>query len=307
MKNIVLKSALGGALIFACCAVSAKAPEPKSFNVWPEGKMPGTAAAAETMKGTHITAVAVPELKLYRANSDKPSGLVIICPGGGYTLLAYDHEGEQVARWLNDNKISAAILKYRVPANPDGALQDIQRAVRLARANAKDWNISPDKIAVLGFSAGANLCARASAPCEGKTYESADSADEFSARPNLTCLVYPAYCDNPGNEKRWNKTAPDKDADYNALYALASNLKIDKDTPPVFIIQSQNDRSYVNGAIAYFLAMKRAGVPSQLHIFDSGGHGYGLADGRDHINDLCREWPQLAANWFKHYKFSTED
>ena len=295
----------------------------KRVPLWPEGKIPAgdssAVAAVEAEKrkaeilkrdpsakdknGRQLRSFFIdePYYQFSRPSGAAKCGLVIVSPGGAYNFLASNHEGKQIVDWLNKNSIAAMMIMYRVPENPKGALQDIQRAIRIARANAEKWNIDPDKIAVIGFSAGANLSARASTMYAEKSYEPVDSSDSLSAKPDATILVYPAYCDARGNNSRWRKPQIQGDS-YNEKYALADNLKIDKNTPPAFIIQSQDDRGYVNAAFAYYLALKDAGVPSCLHIFDSGGHGYGLSLGRknkDGSKFLPSAWGSMAIDWLK--------
>lgn len=184
----------------------------EKFDLWPEGKMPGKSAAEpesskieDTWIGKKdkvliIRNVSKPTLEFFKAKSDKPTGLVVVCPGGGYGVIAYGHEGTEIAEWLNSQGVSALVLKYRVPNNPMGALMDAQRAIRTARANAKEWNVDPNKIAVMGFSAGASLSARASTNYAKKLYEPIDNIDGLSARPDGTILIYPAYCDEPATK-----------------------------------------------------------------------------------------------------------
>ncbi len=252
------------------------------------------------VKNISIYSVQEPSYTLYRATSKSPSGLVVVCPGGGYNGLAYTKEGTEIAEELNKWGVSALVLKYRVPNNPKGALQDIQRAVRLARANAGKWNVNPDKIAVMGFSAGANLAARASTLYSEKAYEGVDAADGASARPDGTILIYPAYCDRSGFEKRWNglKTMPDP-SNLAESYALAGELKVDTKTPNAFIVQTMADKSYVNASIAYALALKAAGVGADLHLFNEGAHGYGLRN----KDNLVKTWPNLLRGWLEYHGY----
>ena len=202
MKNQYLKLILAGVVAaFVCTSANAQ-----TVDIWGEGQMQGRAAQSDALNERNMfCAVKTPTLELFLAKTDKPTGMVVIAPGGGYQILAYPHEGVQIAQWLNSCGISAAVLKYRVPNFPQEALADIQRAIRLARANAQKWNVKPDKIAVLGFSAGANLCARASTNYTKNAYTPLDETDKLSARPDATFLIYPAYCDQMGNERRWNK------------------------------------------------------------------------------------------------------
>jgi len=287
-------------ILFAASVAAANAQTGENkIKIWPEGKMPGTSAPEFTLdERGRVASVKTPMLELFLVKSQKPAPFVIVCPGGGYNKLA-PHEGNKIAKKLNESGISAAVLYYRVPQNPDGALADALRAIRIARQNSlpEYWNIG--KIGIMGFSAGANLSARASTNYAKNVYEAIDNMDNLSARPDFTLLIYPAYCDKPSNDKRWNKTKQDPAADYNTLYRLADNLDINKKTPPVFIEQSIDDKAYINAALAYFLAAKRAGVRADMHIFGKGGHGYGLADGESGKKGLHSAWPALAAEWIK--------
>lgn len=299
-------------ILFSALLCSAAAVASTISNLWPEGKMPGKAAAQPEVSKIESTwigkkdtvqilrNVSKPTLEFFGVKADKPTGLVVVCPGGGYGVLAYGHEGTEIAQWLNKEGVAAVVLKYRVPENPKGALMDAQRAVRTARANAKAWNIDPNKIAIMGFSAGANLSARASTKFDEKTYENIDAIDSFSARPDATILIYPAYCDKQGNDKRWKKSSETKN-DYNSQYLLADELSITEKTPPAFIVQTQDD-GLVNSAISYFLALKQKKVPASLHIFPSGGHGYAIRK----LDKPIDEWKDLLETWLEANKYSEE-
>ncbi len=298
-KFLKKSAAVFFAAVFACAAFADKAEIKKeTINIWPKGQMAGMDADKVSAKKTTET----PRLSLYLPKTDKKTGFMIICPGGGYGGLASGHEGTEIAEWLADEEIPCAILHYRVPNMPNGALMDIQRAIKLVRSNAEKWNIDPNKIAIMGFSAGANLCARASTQFDTQTYTPVDAADSMSSRPDFTGLIYPAYCDKPGNDKRWkNKDLLPADTDYGTLYALAENLNITKNTPPAIIIQTQDDY-YANAAIAYYLALKKNGVPANLFMFDRGGHGYGLHNKTDFVS----EWKDLFEKWLELNRFDGE-
>lgn len=280
--------------VFAAVAAGAS----ETIEIWPEGKMPGTATDAQerAFPDNNITIVenvSKPELQLFLADSASPNGFVIICPGGGYHILAYDLEGTEIAEALNKFGVSAGVLKYRVPGNRDGALMDAQRAIRLARANAKKWNIDPDKIGIMGFSAGASLSARAST-ADAPKYESVDGTDKQPFKPNLTGLIYPAYCDQTTYAQSMRLPA-EPAADYNGEYKLAEELKINGETPPVFIVEAQDD-PYVNASLAYYMAMKKAGRPADMHLFSQGGHGFGL---RKAPGKPVEQWINLMGEWLK--------
>ncbi|MBR7105911.1 MAG: alpha/beta hydrolase [Opitutales bacterium] len=305
-KSIIAISIFASSIILSGCATTQKkVGYAVSSDLWTKGTMPGSATTAPTaykMKPKNILIqynVSNPEIELYKAESldGKPTAFVVICPGGGYSILATLHEGTEIAHWLNQRGISALVLKYRVPNNPQGALMDAQRAIRTARANAKKWNIDPNKIAIMGFSAGASLSARASTNYNVKTYEPIDIIDSYSARPDATILVYPAYCDKNTNDKRWKNGKTDK-KDYNSRYRLADELSIDKNTPPAFIIQTQEDW-LIDSAFTYYLALKDARVPASLHIFPKGKHGYGLRPEGTAVD----EWDYVLEAWLKEIGF----
>ncbi len=300
-KKIIILSAL----VCATTLFAQEAPAWKHtgevYPLWKGVEMPLNACVAKEKVSREpghrwMENVSEPRLEFFKAKTDKKAGLVIVCPGGGYNGLSIENEGSSISNWVTSKGINAAILYYRVPENMRGALQDIQRAIRLARANAEKWNIDPDKICVIGFSAGANLCARASTWFDRPVYKAIDDIDKFSARPSHTCLIYPAYCDEPTFVH--HKVARQKrngDLDYNAEYKLADNLHVNKNTPPAFIVQTLEDKNYVNASLAYYLALKKAGVPANLFLCDKGTHGYGL--GRHMTQNLISMWPEIYEKW----------
>jgi acetyl esterase/lipase len=198
----------------------------------------------------------------------------MICPGGGYSILAWNLEGTEMAEWLNSQGISAFILKYRVPGNRDGALCDAQRAMGLIRSKAKDFNIDTNRLGIMGFSAGAHLSVRVSTNFEKRFYEAVDEVDTQSSLPNFALIIYPAYLSREG-------------------FTLAPELPVTAQTPPTFLLQAEDDTPYVDSSLAYAIALKAAKVPVELHIFPNGGHGYGLRK-KGKTTDV---WPDLAAAW----------
>ncbi len=222
-----------------------------------------------------LTDVANPAMIFYPASGKGPHPAVLVCPGGGYGILAWNHEGKDVAGWLNANGISAFLLKYRCPDRRDAALADAARAIRVIRSQAGRFSLMPDRIGIIGFSAGAHLSARVCNLPDNNVYPKQDAADEGDPRPDFAFIIYPAYISREG----W-KTDPD--------------FRISKETPPTFMVQAENDKGLIDSSIAYYIALKEAGVPAELHLFPSGGHGYGLLrTGRP--TDV---WPTLAADWF---------
>lgn len=221
-----------------------------------------------------LTNVSCPALMVYKTEkADRPATTVLICPGGGYSVLSMDKEGSEVAKWFNTIGINAIVLKYRVPKNRSGALQDVQRAMGLIRQNAEKWNTDPNHLGVMGFSAGGHLSASLSSNYEKRTYDPIDQADQFSCRPDFTILIYPAYLSKDN-------------------YESPEEIKVTKNTPPAFVFQTQDDR-YVDSSIAYYLALKKAGASAELHLYPTGGHGYGLRPPKF----VATQWPKLCATW----------
>jgi acetyl esterase/lipase len=226
--------------------------------------------------------VSHPTLTIYRPAKDKDTGAaVVVCPGGGYYILAMNLEGTEVCRWLNSIGVTAALLKYRVPTRAGlprhvPPLQDAQRALGLVRHNAPKWGIDPKRIGILGFSAGGHLSATVSNDFETRSYPLVDDADRESCRPDFTVLIYPAYLTREDD-----------------LTRLAPEIKVTDHTPPTFIAMTMDDPVKVENAFTYGLALKNAKVPVELHLYPSGGHGYGL---RPSANEVSH-WPQRVADW----------
>jgi acetyl esterase/lipase len=225
-----------------------------------------------------------PTITVYPAPKEKATGAtVIVCPGGGYYILAMNLEGTEVCKWLNSIGITAILLKYRVPGRKGlerytAALQDAQRAIGMVRHHAKAWGIDPKRVGILGFSAGGHLSAAASTNYATRTYPAVDDADKESCRPDFTVLIYPAYL------------TPDNDMTH-----LAPEIKVTSDTPPTFITMTEDDPVHVENAFTYALALKNAKVPVELHIYPVGGHGYGLRPSNNEVS----HWPDRAATWLK--------
>jgi acetyl esterase/lipase len=276
-------------IAFGACssAISAEPAQPTTnptaaatVELWPAGKMPGKGASQAEGEvpgksdGFHrITNVSKPTLTLYPAKkSDTPRPVVIVCPGGGYSYLVVDKEGSEIAGWLNDNGISALVLKYRVPNNREGALQDVQRAISITRARAAEWNIDPKHLGVIGFSAGGSLACKASNLFDQRAYEPIEEADRQSCRPDFAILVYPAYLDKDG------KIAPD--------------LNLKAKVPPTLIIHTEDDKRFVIGSKLYHAALDEAKIDNKFLLYPTGGHGYAL-----HCTKDAKVWPKEAMDW----------
>ncbi len=264
MKNAILILFLTGA---------AMATAQTEILLW-DGNMPCKGAGApervrpdKDPRVTRLENVSKPMLTFYpAADAGKPRPVVVVCPGGGYKILAYDKEGTEIAEWLNSIGVSAAVLKYRVPGNREGALLDARRAVRLMRENSKGWNIDPRRIGMIGFSAGGHLVASCS-----------NSPD----RPDFTVLVYPAYLYRKGGIE------------------LVDEIKIDAKTPPAFVVQTRDDRAHYRSSLAYAAALDARNIPVELHLFAKGGHGYGLRPSEHPVS----QWPSLCRAWMEESGF----
>jgi acetyl esterase/lipase len=290
-------------LVFICALVvlaivpAVLAADPaKTLDVWP-GAVPGEKGDIgpekwePTPKGenppiTRLTNVTKPTLAVYSPPKDKNTGTaIVICPGGGYHILAMNHEGEDVAAWLNTIGVTGIVLKYRVPTRKGqprhlAPLQDAQRAVSLVRAQAKDLDINPDRIGILGFSAGGNLAAIASTNFDQRAYEAADDTDKVSCRPDFAVLIYPAWLVD-------DKTK-----------VLVPEVRVTPQTPPVFFAHAGDDKILPESSIQMHLALRQAKVPSELHIFASGGHGFGMRP----IPHPVAGWPKLCEQWMRDQK-----
>jgi acetyl esterase/lipase len=226
--------------------------------------------------------VSQPTLTIYPAA--KPNGAaVLVCPGGGYHILAMDLEGTEVCAWLNSIGVTGAVLKYRVPARSGqpryaAPLQDAQRALGVLRTRAKDLQIQADRIGVLGFSAGGHLAAALSTNFAERNYPRVDDADATSCRPDFAVLIYPGYL--------VSKEHPE---------TVAPELKITEKTPPMFLVQAEDDSVPVENSLFFFRALKAAKIPAEMHIYPTGGHGYGLRKS----THLVTTWPERAADWLK--------
>jgi acetyl esterase/lipase len=243
----------------------------------------------------------IPLLTTYLPVKDKATGIaVIVCPGGGYGGLAMDHEGIQIAEWLNSIGAAAFILKYRLPANGyrhPVPLMDSQRAIRLVRSQAERLNVKPDRIGILGFSAGGHLASTAATHFENPvpTGGDLDSVDALSCRPDFQILIYPVISMDGAithHGSRNNLLGPDPSEVL--LKLLSNELQITPKTPPAFLVHANDDKAVLpENSIRYYLAMQKAGVPAELHIYLKGGHGFGIRPATGPAakwTDRCTEW-----------------
>jgi acetyl esterase/lipase len=271
------------------------APGHTTLNLWPHGApaaQPSPAPEGNTTTAKdHVVAdkpvirignVSVPTLTRYTPQSRNTGAAVVVFPGGGYRILAIDLEGTEVCDWLNSAGITCVLLKYRVPESgpypkSSAALQDAQRALGMVRSHAAEWHIDPNRIGVLGFSAGAHLAAALSTHFDQRLYDPIDATDQISCRPDFAVIIYPGYL-----------ALADRNFEPNP------DIHVTNQTPPSFIVQAEDDPVHVENATVYFLALKNAKVPAELHIYAQGGHGYGLR----HTAMPVTTWPQSVETWF---------
>jgi acetyl esterase/lipase len=260
------------------------ADNPPEVLLWPagapgsEGITTGNVVVEKGKNGTHnrsVTQVHSPSLTVYLPPKEKATGAaVVICPGGGHRMLAIEHEGHDVAKWLNSIGVAGFVLTYRLARTEgskykveDHALADARRAVRLVRSRASEWGVDPARVGMMGFSAGGEVTALAGTRFEAASEATGDPVDRLSSRPDFLVLVYPGV-------------RPEK-------------LTITKETPPTFLTVADDDRGSAQSTAAIYLALKKAGVSGELHVFARGGHGFGMRD--NHVP--ASSWPTRLQEW----------
>lgn len=273
----------------------AQAADPQPVDLWP-GKPPGEVKALPPEQDVNkptdklvgdrkiikLTNVSTPQITVFQPPADKRTGCaLIICPGGGYHILAYDHEGTECAEYFAARGITGIVLKYRVPfRNPDkrweAAVQDAQRAISLVRRRASEWRIDHERIGILGFSAGGETAGLAAILHAQRQYQAVDKVDEVSCRPDFAALIYAGGFEN--------KKEP---------WTLQDHVKVDSSTPRMFLVHAQDDGVSVANSTLLFQELKKAKVDAELHVYASGGHGYGMRNTGHPVNT----WPDRCAEW----------
>ena len=275
--------------------------------LYPEGVKCGNNLPAVTDydgSGRIFKKVVDPDIWYYPTQKkDKNKTAVLVIPGGGYYGLWFDHEGVKVANWLNEQGISAFVLKHRVPhwesedCRSKVALSDAQRSIRIIRANSKKWGINPDKIGVLGFSAGGHLASTLSTHHDNGLNESELEIDKISSRPDFSILIYPVITmqdtpyTNMGTRINLLGEMPLEDS----LNYFSNELQVKEDTPPAILIHTDEDKVVPpENSINYYLALRKFNIPAALHIWEGGLHGLGLAD---NYKGAFKNWPETVKNW----------
>ena len=273
------------------------AQEKQEIKIWSDG-LPAGSVQLDTKKVEELKAkeaahkrghkliVDSPTLTIYPAEEAKANGCaVVICPGGGYNVLAWQHEGVELAQWFNSIGVSAFILKYRVPRRiPDKIhwepMQDVQRAIRLVRHNAEKYRIDPERIGVLGFSAGCHLTVISGVQYETKCYEPVDEVDQQSARPDFICPIYAAYM---------------ADGYKDDVAALGSLITVTEKTPPTFMAVTWDDKFRGAQSALLFARLRENNVPAELHAYSKGGHGYGIRESDNPVS----KWHHHLESWLR--------
>lgn len=249
-----------------------------------------------------VRAVQKPEISVYLPSKKNATGqAVVVCPGGGYRVLAYDWEGSDIARWFNSKGIAAIVLKYRLPESKSNIVKhkspllDAQRAIRLTRYHAREWNIDPDKIGIIGFSAGGHLASTAGTHFDVGQPRATDPVESLRSRPDFLILLYPVVTFTQSFMHRGSRDALLGESPDSTLVQYYSNeLQVTADTPPTFIVHAGDDKVVpVENSWVFYQALKDNGVPAELHIYPTGGHGFSLAIGKGYLEtwtDRCIDW-----------------
>lgn len=278
--------------------------KPTSIPIWSnsipdQGLITGTENYNEGM----VTNVSNPTITIYAPKENNSGTAIIVFPGGGYNKLAINLEGAEICEWLASIGVTGILLKYRVPASGPHydkechcekdpiqpmALQDAQRTMGLVRARSKEWNINPNQIGVMGFSAGGHLVADISTNYRKRAYPLTDAMDQISCKPNFGIVFFPGHM-TFHTKKR---------------YELNSKLPVDRETPPMFILQAGNDSvDSIQNSLVYYIALKKAGVPTEYHIYAEGGHAFGLNESAQKITDWEKlpiaDWENLVKRWLQ--------
>lgn len=241
-----------------------------------------------------------PTLTTYAPAADKAVGTgVVVCPGGGYRNLAMDHEGRQIADWLNARGVAAFVLKYRLGPryHHPVELQDAQRALRTVRFRAKDLGIAPDRIGIWGFSAGGHLASSAGTHFDSGNAEAADPIERMSCRPDFMILAYPVISfTTPYTHQGSLKNLLGDNPDPKLVEYLSSETQVTAETPPAFLFHTNADKGVpAENSVLFYLALRKAGVPAEIHIYERGPHGVGLAQS----DPVLRSWPDRLSDWMK--------
>ncbi len=273
----------------------------KALKVWPNGAPNdnGMKEPEEKYDGIRVRNVSEAEMYVYLPEKDKNTGVaVVICPGGGYRIEAMDHEGHEIATFLQGKGIAGIVLKYRLPyGHHEIPSCDARRAIRTVRKNALEWGIDPERIGIAGSSAGGHLASTAGTVFDAGNKESSDPVDQQSCRPNFMLLLYPVISfDEDFGHMGSRENLIGKGHDKNLIKKYSNELNVTEQTPPTFLVLADDDKSVPpRNSIEFYSALKRYDIPAEMHIFQQGGHGFGIRKTGLPVD----EWPELFYNWLK--------
>jgi acetyl esterase/lipase len=297
-----------------------KAPDPQPVAGQEFAETTGKDSLVAGRPWVAVEMVSHPTMTVYSPQGKNTGAAVVVFPGGGYQILAIDLEGTEVCDWLTSKGITCVLLKYRVPGEekyrtpgdrtypksgpyPESpiALEDAQRTVGLVRFHAAEWHINPQKIGVLGFSAGGHMVAAMSVHFEKRLYQAVDAADKESCRPDFAVAIYPGHLSFSAAEwdarqgtKKIVIARPEHETTADRQFGSNPDLHVTSQTPPTFLLQAENDHvDNVNDSLAYYIALKKAGVPVEMHLYAQGGHAFGLRRTKFPVT----AWPQLVETW----------
>jgi acetyl esterase/lipase len=272
-----------------------------TLKVWPAGPPDdnGITLPEEKYDGVRVRNVTVPEMYVFLPEKAKNTGAaVLICPGGGYQILAMDHEGYDMARWFAERGVAGIVLKYRMPNGhhqiPSG---DARRAMRMVRARAAEWGINPSKVGIAGSSAGGHLASTVGTRYDAGNPEATVVEERFSCRPDFMLLLYPVitFREEFGHMGS-RRNLIGQGNDYSLVSHYSNELHVTKDTPPAFLVLADDDKSVVpRNSIEFYSALKENEIPAEMHIYQKGGHGFGLRQN----NIPADHWPFLFMDWLK--------
>ncbi len=277
-------------ILSVLAAAVARAQDPTTLLLWPNGA-PGALGDQDVDR---------PSITIFLPTKNQASGTgVIVCPGGSYTALAMNHEGRQVANWLNSLGIAAFVLKYRLGPKYHHPVEigDAQRAIRIVRTHAVEYGVVPDRVGIMGFSAGGHLASTAGTHFDGGNQSDPDPIQHAGSRPDFLVLGYPVISlTTPYTHKGSLRNLLGESPDSKQMESLSNELQVTGQTPPTFLFHTTEDRTVpVENSVLFYLALRKAGVPAEMHIFEKGPHGVGLAL-RDPVLAM---WPDLLAHWLR--------
>jgi len=289
-------------IVIVCMILSVSAfAQDKVMKVWPNGAPDdnGMTKPEEKYDGVRVRNVSEAEMYVYLPQKKNNTGAaVVICPGGGYWIEAMDHEGYDMAKWLAERGVAGIVLKYRLPYGHDKIpSEDARRAMRIVRSNAEDWGINPGKIGIAGSSAGGHLASTVGTRFDTGLKDSKDPLEWVSCRPDFMLLLYPVvtFRESFGHMGS-RKNLIGEGNDWKMVEKYSNELHVTPETPPTFLVLADDDKTVPpRNSVEFYLALKKNNVPAEMHIFQQGGHGFGMTQ----KNLPVDQWPNLFYDWLK--------